>query len=240
MALILGLDTALGACSVAVVVDGRVRAAALEILGRGHAERLMPMIASVLKQAGIGYPDLDGVAVTNGPGTFTGVRIGVAAARGIALARGIPVVSVSTLEAVAAAVAADPPGDPPDGDLLVVHDARRGEVYLQCFRTGSGLTSGAGPSPLGPAVVVPPEEAASHVADTVSHMVGTGVDLVMAALASAGRGLTAVDAPGWPDARHVALLASDRLAVGTVDGVVRPLYLRAPDAKLPAATARPR
>ncbi|MBM3518567.1 MAG: tRNA (adenosine(37)-N6)-threonylcarbamoyltransferase complex dimerization subunit type 1 TsaB, partial [Alphaproteobacteria bacterium] len=123
---ILALDTALAACSAAIWCAGRVAARRRDERGQAHAEALLPMIAGVLKEAGIGYRDLDALAVTIGPGSFTGLRIGLATARGLSLALGKPIIGVGTLEAVAEMA-------PFDGSVLAVLDARRGEVYAQIF-----------------------------------------------------------------------------------------------------------
>jgi tRNA threonylcarbamoyladenosine biosynthesis protein TsaB len=124
---LLALDCAAGACSVAVLDATGVLAAAHRAMDRGQAEALMPMIADVLAEAGIAARDLGAVAATVGPGSFTGVRIGLAAARGIALAAGLPTVPVTTLEAVAET--AEPGPEP----LLVVLDAKRNDFYGQWF-----------------------------------------------------------------------------------------------------------
>jgi tRNA threonylcarbamoyladenosine biosynthesis protein TsaB len=104
---VLAFDTSAGACSAAVLGgDGTVLARRCEALERGHAERLLPMLRDVLAEAGVEIADLALLAVTIGPGTFTGIRIGLAAARGLALASGLPLVGVTSLEAVAASVPA--------------------------------------------------------------------------------------------------------------------------------------
>ena len=127
MTRLLAIDCAAGACSVAVRDASGILAAAHSAMERGQAEALMPMVADVLAEAGIVASDLGAVAATVGPGSFTGVRIGLAAARGIALAAGLPTVPVTTLEAIAEAAG---PGDQP---LLVVLDAKRSDVYGQWF-----------------------------------------------------------------------------------------------------------
>ncbi len=134
---ILAFDTCFDACSACVARTGdgvvEVLASALERFETGHAERLVPMIDEVMARAGVAFADIDRLAVTVGPGTFTGTRIGIAAARGLALATGIPVVGASSL-AVMAEVAARELGPRKAGeDLLVAVDARRGEVYVQLF-----------------------------------------------------------------------------------------------------------
>lgn len=97
----LAVDTALGACAVAVVEEGAVLAAATEPLQRGHAERLAPMVQEVMTRANLAFDAVDRVIVTTGPGSFTGVRVGLAFARAFTLALGVPCIGVSTLEALA-------------------------------------------------------------------------------------------------------------------------------------------
>src|SRR5258708_29587221 len=127
--LILAIDTALDACAAGVLDTEAGRLIAQESLSmkRGHAEALMPLIARVVKQAGIGFAALDRVAVTTGPGSFTGLRVGLSAARGIGLAAGKPVVGLTTLTAYAAAVVSEnghhpiiSPIDPP-ADQVYFH-----------------------------------------------------------------------------------------------------------------------
>ncbi|HWX83558.1 MAG TPA: tRNA (adenosine(37)-N6)-threonylcarbamoyltransferase complex dimerization subunit type 1 TsaB, partial [Xanthobacteraceae bacterium] len=107
--LILAIDTALGACAACVLDTGADRLIARESLAmkRGHAEALMPMIARVMEQSGLSFSALDRIAVTTGPGSFTGLRVGLSAARGIALAAGRPAVGVTTLTAYAAPVVSE-------------------------------------------------------------------------------------------------------------------------------------
>ena len=98
---LLAIDTALEACSVGVAVDGGSPVFVSETIGRGHAERLFGMISAAMEQAGIGYAALDRIAVTIGPGSFTGIRVGIAAARGLALVTGCPVAGIGTLAVLA-------------------------------------------------------------------------------------------------------------------------------------------
>ena len=125
---VLAIDTALAACSAAVfdAARGEVLASqALEMV-RGHAEALLPLVARVMQEAGIGFVDLQRVAVTTGPGSFTGMRVGISAARAIAVATGLPAVGVTTLEAYAAPHFGG-------GAVAVAIDARHAHVYLQVF-----------------------------------------------------------------------------------------------------------
>src|SRR3979490_2165233 len=104
--LILAIDTALDACAAAVLDTAQNRLIAQESLAmkRGHAEALMPLIARVMKESGIAFASLDRIAVTTGPGSFTGLRVGLSAARGLALAANKPAVGVTTLTAYAAPI----------------------------------------------------------------------------------------------------------------------------------------
>ncbi len=125
---ILAIDTALDACSVAVFDTATETFPALEteVIGKGHAERLMAMIETTMAKAGLRFPDLGRIAVTVGPGSFTGIRVGLAAARGIGLAGKLPVVGISTLDAIAKGA----PGDEP---VMIALDARRSEVYVATY-----------------------------------------------------------------------------------------------------------
>lgn len=135
--LVLAFDTALDACSAALVRDGSVLANKSEPLSRGHAERLAPMLRDIMTGADAAFGDLDAIAVTTGPGTFTGVRIGLAMARSLAVALGRPAIGISTLEALAHG-AGDNEGKP----VASVIDARRGQVYFQIFGAQREALSG--------------------------------------------------------------------------------------------------
>src|ERR1700752_5390044 len=133
--LILAIDTALDACAAAVLDTGRGRliAQASQAMKRGHAEALMPLIADVMKEAGLPFATLDRIAVTTGPGSFTGLRVGLSAARGIALAANKPVVGVTTLTAYAAPAVSRNAEHP----LGCAIEARHEHVYLQVV-SGNG------------------------------------------------------------------------------------------------------
>jgi tRNA threonylcarbamoyladenosine biosynthesis protein TsaB len=126
--LILAFDTSAARCAAALVSGGRVLGARDEATDRGQAERLLPMLEEMLAGAGVGWGELDGIAVCTGPGNFTGVRIGVAAARGLALALGVPAVGVTAFEALAG-----------PGEATVAIEDRRGTVFVQRFRDGVAL-----------------------------------------------------------------------------------------------------
>lgn len=222
---ILAFDTCLGACSVAVGADVGSRRARVEAFFQtrdtGHAEQLMPMMAEALANARLSVADLDRLAVTIGPGTFTGTRIGVAAARALALSTGLPVVGATSL-AVMAQEAAEEIEDRDGAELLVAVDARRGEVYAQLFGT-DGLdarstpllltVAGAAALGLGPMLVV-----------------GSGAEAVAAERRARGRNAEARLTKLQPDACTLLYMAERMAPAGQT---VRPLYLREPDAKAP-------
>lgn len=207
--LVLGLDTCLNACSVAVLDGERVLAHGSEAMARGHQERLAPMAQAVMAEAGVGFDRLQRIGATVGPGSFTGLRVGVAFAKGLGSALAIPAVGVGSLEALAAEAA---------GLVAAAIDARREQVYLQVFEDGEALMA---PD------VLPIGVAAARLAELgmgrALTLVGSGAPL----LAETAPG-AAILTPEGCDARHVARLAAARRATP-----IRPLYLRAPDAKLP-------
>ncbi len=219
----LAFDTCLGALSVAC----RWQARSGEWLVReeyeeretGHAEGLMPMIDRVLEGAGKTAGDIHRIAVTLGPGTFTGARIGVAAARGFALALTVPVVGMSSL-AVMAARADHLLGREAAGKrLAVVVDARRGHFYVQVFG-GDGQRTSSAPS------LLDAEGSRRAVGVGPAILVGSGAAEI-AAQAAPGDGILARLPALQPHARFLAL-GAQRLAPLTT---VEPLYLRPPDAK---------
>ena len=209
--LILGLDTCLSSCSVAVLDGERVAASAREVMARGHQERLAPMARAVMAEAGLAFDRLERIAVTVGPGSFTGLRVGIAFAKGLALALDKPATGIGTLEALAAEA---------EGLVFAAIDARRGQLYLQGFEAGRALMA---PDAL------TAETAAARIAELSQGrpftLVGSGAPL----LADFAPGAVVIEAEGC-DAIKVA-----RLAAARGPGPLKPLYLRAPDAKLPAA-----
>jgi tRNA threonylcarbamoyladenosine biosynthesis protein TsaB len=227
---LLAMDAASAACSVALFADGDVVAAREKAMDRGHAEALVPMVAAVLEDARAacpgGFADLDAVAVTVGPGAFTGVRIGLATAAAMAAAAGIPVIGLTTLEVVAAA----PPVDGPP--RLVALDSKRSDVYAQLF-------GGPADGPLAAPRAILPDAIPALLPAGPLALAGDGAAPVAAALRAAGRPFTALPGPGRPEARVLARLAAARAdRDGLPAAPPRPLYLRAPDVTLPPAAKR--
>ena len=212
---ILALDTAAAACSAALLVDGAIIASAHVAMMRGHAEALLPMVDAVMAEAGVAYGALDLIATTVGPGAFTGLRVGLAAARGLALAGGLPIIGVTTLEALAHASV-------PDGrSVVAVINARRDEVYYQLFDPAL--------APLGPPQVGPAETVALPEGPVL--LVGDGAER----LASDRRDVE-INPGLLPDAAVVAVLAAERFdPAAPPERPPEPLYLRGSGARLPAA-----
>lgn len=215
---VLIVDTALGACSAAVVEDGRVRGLRTELMSKGHQERLAGMARDVVADAGGGFGALDRIGVTVGPGSFTGLRVGLAFAQGLGAALDRPVVGVSTLDALAASVEAG-------GLVAAVIDARRGQVYARLFRDGVAL---------GAAEALPLDVAVDRIleaaAGTAPTLVGSGVQILSETFPDrlAGAVLKPLAAP-TPEA-----LARLTAVVDPAIALPRPLYLRAPDATPPS------
>lgn len=224
---ILAIDTALEACSVAVFdTEGGSRARSRSLpMARGHAEALMPLIATVMSDARTEFDELDRIAVTVGPGSFTGLRVGVAAARGIGLAAGKPVVGLTTLAAMAV-----PFIDADDTKaLLVVIDARHDHVYMQLYGPG-------GRTLVAPRVV--------HLRDAIraamaspTRIVGNAAKLVEAAWPENERKPLLVNEVKAPEIVWVARLGA---AADADRASVKPLYLREADAHPQAAGVLPR
>jgi tRNA threonylcarbamoyladenosine biosynthesis protein TsaB len=205
---ILALDTCLTACSVAVLGGETVLAARSEAMPRGHQERLATLVRELMIEAGVAFGDLTRIGVTVGPGSFTGLRVGLAFAKGLSSALAIPCAGVGTLQALAFGR---------EGFVAAVIDARRGQVYVQLFDGGVALTA---PD------AVSAETAAARIAEVYAGgpatLAGSGAPLLAATLPGA-----TVLTPDGPDPAAVARLAARGAATA------RPLYLRAPDAKLP-------
>ena len=218
--LILAIDTALDSCAAAVLDTeaGKLIAQESQAMKRGHAEALMPLIGRVIALSGIAFAALDRIAVTTGPGSFTGLRVGLSAARGIALAANKPVVGVTTLTAYAAPVVSQ------NGEHAVVSaiDARHDQVYLQ-------VVSGNGSSLIRPRVA-PIEEALGAWRFGAPHLVGNAARILADRWPSHAVPPFKVDAQAAPDIAWVGWLGA---AVSPNTAPARPFYLRAPDARPP-------
>ena len=218
---LLAIDSAGAACSAAVWRDGSLAAERFETMQRGQAERLLPLIEAALRDATTAYAELLAIAVTTGPGGFTGPRIGLAAARGLALAAGIPAIGVGSFLAHAAAVAEH---ERAGRRLWVALDSRREEIYFQAF--DSELREAGDPKVLLPEEIAPllagePLLLAGDATARAAASLEPGVDFRVAESAGPARaGAVARLAASWPLPRDDA-------------APPRPVYLRAPDVTLP-------
>jgi tRNA threonylcarbamoyl adenosine modification protein YeaZ len=225
---ILALDTSMGACSAAVLLAGGATQRIVlceERMARGHAEALMPMVAEVMTGAGLDFATLDLIAATLGPGSFTGVRIAIAAARGFALVTGAHLWGTDSLTVMAkAALESGMVGG--SRPFAVAVDARGERLYF-------GLYDADGRKLAGP-LLMEAGEAATLLPDELATAVGNGASHVAEAAMSRGRRMEAKLPDLQPNAAALAELA---LAAGEPLSTLRPLYLRPPDAKPQAAAA---
>jgi tRNA threonylcarbamoyl adenosine modification protein YeaZ len=216
--MLLAVDTALGGCSVALLNGDEIRAHIFEPMERGHAERLAPMVDEAMKAGNAEFSQLSRLAVTTGPGTFTGQRVGLAFMRALRLALQIPLTGVTTLEAMATAAMAETGR----ARAAAIHDARRSEAYL-LLKDGDAITQQP--------IVLPFLDAVARIkAFGPCVLAGTGAAHAHEMLG----GDFARSRIRQPDALWVARLA---LAMPAGQDVPGPVYLRAPDAKLPGGKA---
>jgi tRNA threonylcarbamoyladenosine biosynthesis protein TsaB len=228
--IILGLDTALGACSAALVADGTTLARVWHEMPRGHAEALAPMVRDLLTQAGVKFSELDRIAVTTGPGTFTGQRVGLAFARALALALTRPAVGVTTLDAMAEEALRKKSGA---AWAIAAADAKRGEIYLGARGKGELIA----PELIALSQVAARLEPIARIEGATVLVAGTAAEALLPLLTAAG--LKPVDSMvRQPDAEFVARLAAGQMLSDTSPGAPpKPLYLRPPDAKLPGGVS---
>jgi tRNA threonylcarbamoyladenosine biosynthesis protein TsaB len=235
---ILGIDTATTGCSAAVEIDGRIVARQSQEMEKGQAERLNPMIGEVMGQAGLTFDGLAGIGVTIGPGAFTGLRIGLAAARAIGFAAAVPVIGMTTFAALARAV---PRSELSGRTLVVAVNGKRRDVFSQTLdEDGKTLSE---PATLDPATVpdsLPPGPV------LIAGDGGPALVHALEACGEAGEGpekrIRFSSAMAPPDAAHVAALAAQAVAgegFSLPDAPLRPLYIRPPDARLPDRGRRP-
>lgn len=213
--LVLAIDTSGSGCFAAVYDGGagKLLACAGADIGRGHAERLMEFVDEALSASGRELAEIDRIAVTTGPGSFTGIRVGVAAARGLALALAKPAVGITTLRAVAESERLKQNGQP----VLAVIDAKREEVYLQAFDPSG--------RPQGEAEILSAEQARLRFSGFAGIVCGSGAHAVTGA------------AGGKPDEVDMETLARLGTMADPALAPAKPLYLRGPDAKPQAGFA---
>ena len=215
--LILAFDTTAAAVTVALWRDGAVLARGQEIMAQGQAEALMPAVERIMDAAGVTYKALDRIGVTVGPGSFTGVRVGLAAARGLGLAAGKPVIGVMTTEVLAAGV---PPAERIESvRVLAAIDTKRGDLYVQHFDSTLRHSSDVR--------AIAPDSLNDWLEPGPLVVVGDAAAIAVSVLGPRAR-LSSV--PALPDAAVLARLVSQR---DPVAGGPLPVYVRPPEAVVP-------
>ncbi len=225
---ILAIDTALDACSAAVYdsAESRLLAILSHDMRRGHAEALIPTIADTMTAAGLDYPELDRIATTVGPGSYTGLRVGISAARGLAMATGKPCVGITTLAALCAPLIEEDPAVP----VVAAIDARHGNIYFQMTGAGQRVLLSARHASI--------EDAIQMITVGLVRIVGPAAGLLAAKWPRDSTTPPAtVDTRSKPSVEWVARLAA---ATEPVRSPAKPLYLRAPDVTPQASHHIPR
>ncbi len=227
--IILGFDCSGGACSAAILRGGEAIAHKLVTADRGHAGLLIPLINGVLADAGCSYSDIDCYGVTVGPGSYTGIRIGLATARGMAAASAKPLIGVTTTQAVAHRIARQYPSEMTAGRAMAIClDTKRADVYLQCF--ADDLTEHSSPAALSvhSAVAALPDGKILVAGSSAAEIIEASGRADVVGLAG-DQGLT--------DAIDVAAISADIVLNRKQNDMAPPhaLYLRLPDVTLPAA-----
>lgn len=223
--ILLVIDTASTLCAACVwdAASGRELARSVEDIGKGHAERLMDVIGSALSASGKTYPDIASIGVSIGPGSFTGIRVGVSAARGLALALRTPAYGVTTLSAIAQEARTAWPGR----RIVASIDARRDELYVEDHASDGSIT-------FGPAIV-PVARAGGLLAGDRPVLAGSGADVI-----AAGMDPTLFDRADGAATADIAFFAHLVATGQSYNSPPRPLYLRGPDAKPQDGFALPR
>ena len=220
---ILALDTSMGACSAALLRSDAATHRLVtrhELMERGHAEALLPMVAAIMEEAGLAFTELDLVAATVGPGSFTGVRIAIAAARGFALVTTARLWGTDSLTVMAAEARAADVMQGYDSPFAVAVDARRNMLYVGIFAADGERREGP--------LLLSPQDALAILPRELRVVVGSGAGILAEAVAAQGHAIEPTLTLLQPSAAalaELALLANDMVAV------LRPLYLRPPDAK---------
>ncbi|MBL4602359.1 MAG: tRNA (adenosine(37)-N6)-threonylcarbamoyltransferase complex dimerization subunit type 1 TsaB [Emcibacteraceae bacterium] len=221
MTCILAIDTTVGACSAALITDRKLIENKFEVRARGHVERLLPMIDEICESSNVDISKVDQIAVTIGPGTFAGVRIGLSAAKGLGLALDIPLVPITTLEVLAFQFAKTENNF--SGNIAVAIDARRGEIYFQLFSVNCGYHEAKSEAEAIDLAIVK-----EKIPAEIDFIIGSGGELLTDLKIEIKQGYN------YPDAAFIAELAEQLSNRATQSDEISPLYLRAPDAIKPA------
>lgn len=212
---ILGLETATSVCSVGIHDDGGEKAEKHLRDPRIHSERILTLVDEVLRTAGVGFGNLDAIAVSRGPGSFTGLRIGYSTAKGLCYATGLPLVEVSTFDAIATAASI---AVPTAGNILVALDAKKGDFYFAVYESRAGRITNPGEVKVGPVAV-------SGSAGN-AELIITDREDVLRPMAGAGADIRPVD--DFCRGNVVATLGGERFRAGFVADLAacEPAYLK--------------
>jgi tRNA threonylcarbamoyladenosine biosynthesis protein TsaB len=223
--ILLAIDTASILCAACVwdAGAGRELGRSVEDIGKGHAERLMDVIAAALRASGKNYADIGAIVVSIGPGSFTGIRVGVSAARGLALALNIPAQGVTTLSAIAEEARTTWPAR----RIVASIDAKRDEIYVEDHAPDGAIVRGP--------VIVAVNDAPALLAGDRPVLAGSG-----SAVISAGADPAGIDQAGGAATADIAVYARLAAAGRTFNSPPKPLYLRGPDARPQDGFALPR
>jgi tRNA threonylcarbamoyladenosine biosynthesis protein TsaB len=220
---VLAFDTATSSCAICIWQEGKILANAQKILERGHAEVLVPMIEGVLREAALTYGELELLAVTIGPGAFTGIRIGLATARSLALASGLPLIGVGNFDALAQATT---PEERQGRRMMIVLETKRSDFYACCY--DDTLAPVADPKAVDEAALV------EMAGNEKILLVGDVIERASAALQGKGLDIQLSSTGPHVDPAVVAALAAAKFRSGGPIDLPRPLYLKPPDVNLPA------
>ena len=233
---ILAFDTATSSCSAALWIDKKIISYRYKSMSRGHAEHLMVMIREVLAESEINFSNLDLLAVTNGPGGFTGLRVGLAAARGMSLAGGIACIGISTLEVIANGLSY---AERDSSYILSAIDTKREDIYTQIF---TNTSKGSVLHSLGKPQATLPENLASYLRKEFLAkknlkkkiiVVGDAAERIITILRKSGIEVITGKTSLATDARGVAAIAAYRWNGSSLKDSLQPIYLRPPDATVP-------
>lgn len=227
MSVILAIDTSATPVSCALLQEGRVLASDFAHTGMTHSQTLVPMVEHILKTTDLKITQVDAIAVNSGPGSFTGVRIGVATVKGLAFAHDIPCISVSTLESMAYNIM----GLPSDAVIACVMDARCRQVYAATFSLNNGKIAR-----LSPDEAISIEELKNRLKNVENSviLVGDGADLCYNSMRDELENIhLAPLALRYQNAVSTAVVAAEKLAAGeTIEAqALQPVYLRLPQAE---------
>ncbi len=224
---LLAFDVTGNACSAAVWSGGGVVAHVAEEMERGQAERLAPMLQSVMEQAALAFSQLEIISVTVGPGSFTGIRIGLSMAKSLALATGRPIYGVTTFELQMSVLS---PAVWRDGPVMIVLETKRDDFYVQMYDPDQ--------QPLSPAAAIPSRTLAPYVTDLIGSdatltLAGDGVKRAVAELGNKFDLRLCQQEGATPDAQDLARLVVAEAVAGRPPAPPDPFYLRPPDVRRP-------